>query len=155
MPAPRPSLSFSGGEKAEEFFKRAKRRDTWDGEIGVYSTARYEDGTPVAAVFAWNEFGTARIPERPAFRQALHKINRDFLFKELIARSLNRDTMSVDRVRFGRAMAHAAGTVLKRIIDLKNPPNAPATIAKKRSSNPLVDTTKLARSITWKTRRPR
>ena len=47
--------------------------------VGFYKTATYPDGTPVAAVAAWNEFGTkgggwgGPIPERPFFRQTVRK----------------------------------------------------------------------------------
>ena len=41
-------------------------------QAGVISpTASYPDGTKVAQVAAWNEFGTERIPPRPFFRQTV------------------------------------------------------------------------------------
>jgi len=33
--------------------------------VGIFESAKYEDGTPVAAVAFWNEYGTANIPPRP------------------------------------------------------------------------------------------
>jgi len=36
------------------------------------------------------------------------------------------------------------------MVDLKTPPNAPSTIARKGSSNPLIDTGQLKDAITWR-----
>lgn len=40
--------------------------------------------------------------------------------------------------------------IQREIIDLREPPNSPATIAKKGSSNPLVDTGHMGDSVTYK-----
>jgi len=44
----------------------------------------------------------------------------------------------------------AVAKVQKYMNDLKTPPNAPSTIAKKGSSNPLIDTGALKQSVTYK-----
>lgn len=44
----------------------------------------------------------------------------------------------------------AVGKVQKYMTDLKNPPNAPSTIRKKGSSNPLIDSGALRSSVTYK-----
>lgn len=58
--------------------------------------------------------------------------------------------MSIDDMLdlYGQQMATA---IKKYMRDLKNPPNHPYTIAKKGSSNPLVDTGQLIESIVWRT----
>lgn len=43
----------------------------------------------------------------------------------------------------------AQGAVRSYMTDLQDPPNAPSTIKKKGSSNPLIDTGELRSSITW------
>jgi hypothetical protein len=55
------------------------------------------------------------------------------------------------------AMQKAAGTVaqdaiMQAIVDLQDPPNSPATIAKKGSSNPLIDTGHMRDSVTFEIR---
>ena len=42
--------------------------------------------------------------------------------------------------------------IRKKIRDIKTPPNAPSTIARKGSSNPLIDTGLLHQSVTYKVR---
>lgn len=44
----------------------------------------------------------------------------------------------------------AVGKVQKYMTDLKTPPNAPSTIRKKGSSNPLIDSGQLRSSVTFK-----
>lgn len=46
--------------------------------------------------------------------------------------------------------AVAAGATQQYITDLQTPPNAPSTIEKKGSSNPLIDTGSMRSSVTWK-----
>jgi hypothetical protein len=49
--------------------------------------------------------------------------------------------------------AKAAAIMKNTIRDLKEPPNAPSTVAKKKSANPLVDTGLLMQSVTWELRK--
>ena len=51
--------------------------------------------------------------------------------------------------------AKAAAIMKRTIRDFDDPPNAPATIKKKKSSNPLVDTGLLMQSVTWELRKPK
>ena len=65
--------NVTGGRKLAAFLRQAKaaQASSVKGiDVGFFSTAKYPDGTPVAAVAAWNEFGTERngqqhVPERP------------------------------------------------------------------------------------------
>lgn len=124
--------------------------------VGFFETARYPDGTPVAAVAAWQEFGTQnadgsqQIPERPAFRNSLRKGRDDV--QRLIRERIDSTEMVV-----GENLAHELGELVKgqlqtEIVELRRPPNAPATILRKGSSNPLVDTGKMLRSVTHRAR---
>ena len=73
-------------------------------KVGFFSTARYEDGTPVAAVAAWNEFGTETIPERPFFRNALAESERGV--SNILAKGIDTKKMVVDEQLAGRAGAY-------------------------------------------------
>lgn len=128
--------------------------------VGFFSTAKYPDGTPVAAVAAWNEFGTKRIPERPFFRQALG-IVRDEV-RGLIRAGVDGRTLAV-RPNLGATVgAVVQGAIQQRIVDLDQPPSSRQTIrakqAKRRpgsgntrwgASNPLIDTGKMRTSVAW------
>ena len=137
-----------GGEKLRRLLREAaKRRDTTV-EVGFFSEARYEDGTPVAAVAAWNEFGTEDIPERPFFRRALAEVE-DGVTK-IVKAGIDTEKMVVDDRLAGRVGAYVAGQIQESITALKEPPNAPSTIKEKGGSSPLLDTGHMRESVTWK-----
>lgn len=133
--------------------------------MGFFESARYppvstgirggRKQTPhfVATVAAWNEFGNrAGVPERPFFRRALTKALPDV--RATIREGINTRTMVVDRELAGKVGEVMKGHLQESIIDLKRPPNAPATIKRKskrgKTANPLIDTAKMLRSIAWK-----
>ena len=138
-----------GGEKLRRLLREAaKRRDTTV-EVGFFSTAKYDDkkGTPVAAVAAWNEFGTEDIPERPFFRRALAEVE-DGVTK-IVKAGIDTEKMVVDDRLAGRVGAYVAGQVQESITALKEPPNAPGTVRQKGSNNPLLDTVHMRNSVGW------
>ena len=98
----------------------------------------------------WNEFGTSRgIPERPFFRSAMadnrpayRSLMRSEAKKIMRAETDMRRTLS----RLGLV---AQGHVQQSIVELDIPPNSPATIKAKGSSNPLVDTGEMRQSVTF------
>jgi len=121
--------------------------------VGFFSTARYPDGTPVAQVALQNEYGFhapggAPIPARPFFRQALGAVEGDVV--RLVARRVDSDTMVATPQLADEVGTLVAGAVQQRIVDLREPPNAPLTVARKGSSNPLIDTGQMRLSVTWR-----
>ena len=72
--------NIKGGKKLNAFIRKAKNaKSVKEIQVGFFSSAKYPDGTPVAAVAAWNEFGTKRIKERPFFRNAISEGAEDEL----------------------------------------------------------------------------
>ena len=124
-------------------------------QVGFFKSSRYRDGTYVAAVAAWNEFGTRRggkvqVPERPFFRSALKSIVpkvREIIEDEIDPKSMTPNDDLADKIG-----AYAAAQVQNSIVRFRDPPNAPATIARKGSSNPLIDIGKMRQSVTWRSR---
>lgn len=108
----------------------------------------YPDGTSVIDVGVWNEFGTETIPERSFLRAgiregapAYRRLNRRNLIKM-------REGEKTSDQAMGELGLKAAGDVQEMVLDVKQPPNAPRTIARKGSENPLIDTGHLRQSIT-------
>ena len=104
-------MAVTGGAKlkaALQAGRKATRVRTL--QVGFYSTARYQDGTPVTNVAAWNEFGTrnkdgtVRVPERPYFRNAI-KSARPILHR-LMVENLDPKTLAVDQ-RIGNLLGIA------------------------------------------------
>ena len=136
-----------GGKKLQRLLREAGKGGVSGVKVGFFSTAKYEDGTPVAAVAAWNEFGTETIPERPFFRRALAEAERGV--SNILAKGIEPEKMVVDERLAGRVGAYVAGQVMESISALKEPPNAPETIARKGSTNPLIDTGMMRASVGW------
>lgn len=126
-------------------------------KIGLPDTkARLHDGTKSALTLgeaaAINEFGTedGSIPERPAWRQGLKRGRH--LFNKLNARNIPRvlkGQMTLHQA-LGQLGAAGVAAVKTEILDGNFVENAPATIEKKGSSHPLIDTAQTRQSITWK-----
>ena len=175
MPTIGVKVTQSGGRRLQKLFKTALRGGVSEVEVGFFSTARYPDGTQVAAVAAWNEFGTKRggqvhSPERPFFRQAIKAMRRGV--EAIQRRGIDPERMVVDQNLANRLGAYAQGQIQESIVSLKTPPNAPATIAAKRrklhgkkprtsvgvggnavsvsESNPLIDSGTMRLAVTWR-----
>ena len=140
-----------GGKKLQRLLREAGKGGVSGVKVGFFSTARYEDGTPVAAVAAWNEFGTETIPERPFFRNALAESERSV--GRILQGGLDTKKMVVDEQLAGRVGAHVQGKIRDSITALKEPPNAPSTVRAKGSSDPLMDTGTLRNSVDWEVER--
>lgn len=127
-------------------------------DIGHFSDSRYGDGTSVALIAAVNEFGTnhagrnrkVKIPERSWKRSVFDKnINRIWrVIEQLISKILT------GQLTAEKAIAQLGewwtGMEKDSITNLTSPPNAPITIRKKGSSNPLIDTGQMRNSIDHK-----
>ena len=143
-----------GGQKLRRFLRRAEAAQRAGGvkqiEVGFFSTAKYPDGTPVPLVAAVNEFGSPKmnIPERPFFRGAL--VGLDKALKPILEAGVDPQKMVVDQQTAGLLGEATKGRIQQSITDLSSPPNSPRTIARKGSSNPLIDTGKLRLLVTWK-----
>ena len=111
----------------------------------------YPDGTPVVTVAVWNEFGietdTHTQYERPFFRLAMldnrakyRKMNKSFAKKILDGK------ITIEQA-LGLLGEEAVADIIDSINELSDPANEPSTIAKKGSSNPLVDTKLMGQSV--------
>ena len=139
-------------------------------EIGIFADASRDGAVPMLVIAAVNEFG-AKIPKRQARFEDLDDENpekwiiipeRSYLrawFDENV--DVLQATMErlIGQVVEGKISGRAAletigGYVVTHVqaymVDLKTPPNAPSTIARKGSSNPLIDTGQLKDAITWR-----
>ena len=117
-------------------------------KIGFFENARYPDGTPVAMVAAIQEFGAPRagIPPRPYFRNMIAAKKGEW--PTAIAKFLKDNNN--DAVRTLNDLGElVAGQLRQSIRDTNDPPLAPATIARKGFSKPLVDTGRMLNSISY------
>lgn len=95
----------------------------------------------------YNEYGTARIPARPAWRTTLDRFQKkyDGLMLEAIDNAI---TGKVHIIAGLQILGSAVVEDLKKAITAwKKPPNAPSTIAKKGFNDPLIETGETRDSI--------
>jgi hypothetical protein len=120
--------------------------------IGVPASAKAEaDGTSMVLVAAVNEFGSSdgHIPERPFLRQGVkagadkfERLNRVNL--RLIVQGKKSVEESLEQLG-----VVAVGEVKRNFIKGEFKENAPATIERKGSSRPLINSGSLRQSITY------
>lgn len=139
-----------GGKKLDAFLRNAKTAQGVESvEIGFFSGDKYPDGTPVITVAAVQEFGSGdRIPERPAFRQGVPRIKTTAL--AVLIADVDPKTMVVTRRTAERVGQAGQGVLRDSYQRLKNPENAPSTIERKGSANPLIDEDTLIDSVDYR-----
>lgn len=115
-------------------------------KIGFFAEAKYPEGQSVADVARWNEYGTHAIPPRPFMRNAVDK--RGGAWLGYLESELKKGTDA--DLAFNRCGEMVRVDIIQSINQTSTPPNAPATIARKKSSHPLIDTGFLKSSVTYK-----
>lgn len=135
--------------KLEQMAKAMQKLDGKSVKIGVMD-GRYPDGTSVVEVAIFNEFGTADIKPRPFIRQAEQKSKSDLTKVQAhLIKKLQNGQASVSDV-LSTTGEWYQGRVQNEITNGNFVANSPLTVARKGSSNPLIDTGLLRSSIKWK-----
>lgn len=125
-------------------------------KVGIIGAAAGEEhegaGATNAEIGAAHEFGTATVPERSWLRSTFRDPEKREQLRRLQARLL-RDLMA-GKINVLQAMgllgAWGMGAIKATITrDGHFAPLKPATIARKGSSRPLVDTGQMVGAITW------
>ena len=116
-------------------------------QVGFMAGATYPDGTPVASVAADNEYGDSTRPARPFFRQMIASESPtwpDKMGKLAVATGL-------DGPRVLAMMGEdIKGALQQSINDFTTPALAPYTVAKKGLAKPLIETSHMLNSVTYK-----
>lgn len=111
--------------------------------VGVLENATYPDGTPVAMVAFWNEYGTRTSPVRAFFRTTVSEQKKNWVLSVQNLMKMHDDPKRV----MGLIGVHMQEQIVQSINTWSDPPNSAYTIAKKGSSKPLIETGVLMRSI--------
>lgn len=147
------TVTMSGGDGLRRTLERIEKSLATASEldVGFLSGPSYPDGTPVAQVAADNEFGNpARgVPPRPFFRNMVDS-RKNEIAPEL-AIELKKTDLDMAPALDATGMT-MEGWLRQSIMATNAPPNSPATIARKGSSKPLVDTGLMIGSISHEVR---
>lgn len=118
-------------------------------QVGVQEGEQREDGTDLVTVAAVNEFGAPKrnIPERSFIRSTADEQRKEVeRMKQRILETLA-DGKSDIRRELAKLGEWFQAKIQNKIVTLDTPPNAPSTVAKKGSANPLIDQNQLLQSI--------
>ena len=108
----------------------------------------YDTDQPLAVVAAIHEYGLGKMPQRSFLRSAYDE-NKQTIDKMVD----NIATGAIKGMSVGTALNQLGnevqGMVKKKIVNGPFVPNSPATIKRKKSSRPLIDTRRLSQSIRY------
>lgn len=92
--------------------------------VGFFDNATYPDGTSVAQVAAWNEFGTNTSPPRPFMRNAV--ADNKAGWPKLMAETLKEANYDVDKA-LALCGERIGAQIQQAIITIDGPANSPLT----------------------------
>jgi hypothetical protein len=126
----------------------AKRMGGGEVSVGFMAGATYPEGTPVAAVAFWNEYGVPshNQPPRPFFRQMIAAESPTWPGK--MAKLAKATDYDGDKV-LALMGEDIKGALQQSINEFQSPPLAPSTIEAKGFAKPLIDTSHMLNSITY------
>ena len=118
--------------------------------VGFMEGATYPDGTPVAAVAFWNEFGSVGQPARPFFRQMIAAESPTWPDKMAkLAKATDYDGPRV----LALMGEDIKGALQQSINDFTTPALAESTIEAKGFAKPLIDTSHLLNSVAYEVKK--
>ena len=123
-------------------------------EVGIIGAGVHQDSDiTVAGIGFIHEFGSPanNIPERSFLRRTIRGDRKEIVaLTGKFMKKIQDGSMKMETA-LGLLGSFVADKVEMKIVSLKEPPNKPATIAAKRSSNPLIGKQgQLKDSITWR-----
>ena len=133
-----------GGEKLQRVLAEIGSNMEGSVSVGFLGGATYPDGTSVAQVAFWNEYGTTRIPPRPFFRTMI--ANESPGWGVLMQKAAKHYEYNGDTVLQFMGVK-IAEQLQQSIAGWQTPSNAPFTIAAKGFNKPLVDTGQMQNSV--------
>lgn len=135
--------------EGKRYFKELERLSKLEVQVGFQAGEKtYEDGTDLVDVAAYNEYGTSDTPARPFMKQSFEN-HEDELQKacDRVNQTLNKGgTAEAGLKELG---VFVKGLVQEEIVDGGFEPNAPSTIKKKGSEQPLIDTGTMRQSVNY------
>ncbi len=136
----------NGGLKA--LTKRVKKPGTVD--VGIIDAGQHPSGDiTVAGIGHAHEFGTSTLPERSFIRSTTRSKKKQIIaLQTKLLKKISTGEMTVKKA-LGLVGEFLSDEIRQKIVAIQSPPNTPETIARKGSSNPLIDTGQLKNSITY------
>ncbi|QHC34153.1 hypothetical protein [Komagataeibacter xylinus] len=120
------AVNFNGGSKLKAALEKLsqKVKDGGHVRVGFLEGKSYPDGTPVAQVAAWNEFGTKTAPPRPFMRNTISAHSEQW--GDALSAALKSTDYDAKKSLEVVGMV-IEGQIRDEISNLNDPPNAPLT----------------------------
>ncbi len=134
--------------EGKRYFAELKKLAQLEVVVGFQEGDTYEDGTSLAEVAAYNEFGSSDTPARPFMRQSFegHQAELKAACEQVNKVIASGGTAEEALKKLGVTVK---GLVQAEIVEGDFAPNAPSTIKKKGSEQPLVDTGHMRQSVNY------
>lgn len=141
-------VEIIGGHNVERYFRDLAQKVRKGGtlKVGFLANATYPDGKLVALIAALNEFGTAKMPPRPFFRNMVASKSKGW---GPAAAALLKSTNYDVRVTLMQVGEGIKGQLQQSIASNTPPPDAPSTVARKGHSRTLIDTGHMLNSVAY------
>lgn len=116
--------------------------------VGFLENATYPDGTLVAAVAAYNNFGTRRIPPRPFFSNMVRQKSGGWPMT--LANLLKTNDINKSLALMGEGIK---GQIQQSIKDTNSPPLSAVTVKAKGFDKPLINTSHMINSVSYEVKK--
>lgn len=136
--------------EGKRYVEELKKLERLEVQVGYWRGKNFEDnGADLVDVALYNELGTSTSPARPFMKQSFENHEDDLQNAcDEVNAELSRGGTAVQALEnlgtFGKAL------VQQEIIDGEFEPNSAATINKKKSERPLIDTGTMRQSVDFK-----
>lgn len=121
------TIALKGGDRLQAKLEEIARKLGTKKVIraGFLSKSTYPDGTPVATVAAWNNYGTMNAPARPFFTNVIQQKSPEWA--AILMQLLKNTDYDVDKA-FNQMGAVMAGQIRQAIVDMNDPALSPITL---------------------------
>ncbi len=138
--------------EGKRYFQQLKKLSELEVRVGFQGDEKYDDGTSLAEVAAYNELGTSTSPARPFMKQSFENHQAE------LQAACDRVNATISSGRSAEQALQALGVAVKglvqeEIVDGDFEPNAESTIKKKGSEQPLIDTGHMRQSVNFVVKR--
>ncbi len=135
--------------EGKRYFNELKKLEGLEVQVGFQAGEKiYEDGTDLVDIAAYNEYGTSDTPSRPFMKQSFEN-HEDELQKACVGVNQMLNNGGTAEAGLKKLGVIVKGLVQDEIVNGGFAPNAPSTIEKKGSSQPLIDTSTMRQSVNF------
>lgn len=139
--------------EGERYFRQLQKLTELEVRVGFQSGEdNYEDGAELVEVAAYNELGGSDRPARPFMKQSFENHENELRQAGQMANDILGNGGSAEQA-LNRVGVVAKGIVQSEIREGSFAPNAPSTISRKGSSQPLIDTGHMRQSVNYVVKR--